>query len=98
MQVEDCKFYKLCYNEAGVKNQENDPMAGRVRQRRNIDYPAMVRRMRETLGVSQEALARELGVSFPTLNRWENGVSHPSPLARRRLAEFQARVLLRKRR
>ena len=30
---------------------------------------------------SQEDLARELGVSFSTVNRWENGKAKPSRLA-----------------
>ena len=32
-------------------------------------------------GWSQEDLARELGVSFATVNRWENGKAVPSKLA-----------------
>ena len=32
-------------------------------------------------GYSQEQLARELDVSFATINRWENGKTEPSRLA-----------------
>jgi DNA-binding transcriptional regulator YiaG len=35
--------------------------------------------------VSQEQLARRVGVSWSTINRWENGKGTPSPLAREKL-------------
>lgn len=37
--------------------------------------------LRQQQGWSQEDLARELGVSFSTVNRWENGKAKPSKLA-----------------
>lgn len=33
---------------------------------------------RAKLNLSQEALARELNVSFATINRWEKGHTNPS--------------------
>lgn len=39
----------------------------------------LVSAIRETGGYSQEALARELGVSFATVNAWERGRSQPRP-------------------
>nr|WP_199306919.1 helix-turn-helix transcriptional regulator [Pseudanabaena sp. FACHB-2040] len=41
----------------------------------------MIRELRQTLKLTQEKFAAQLGVSFPTINRWENGRSTPSPLA-----------------
>jgi len=35
-------------------------------------------KIRCELNMSQEALARELGVSFATINRWEKGHTTPS--------------------
>jgi DNA-binding transcriptional regulator YiaG len=35
--------------------------------------------LRKALKWSQEELARKLGVSFATVNRWENGDRKPSP-------------------
>lgn len=35
-------------------------------------------KIRCELNMSQEALARELGVSFATINRWEKGHTIPS--------------------
>ena len=39
--------------------------------------------LRQQHGWSQEDLARELGVSFSTVNRWENGKAKPSRLAQK---------------
>jgi len=44
--------------------------------------------LRQQLGVSQEKLARQLGVSFATVNRWENGYHTPSNLAKARFDAF----------
>ena len=40
-----------------------------------------IKKIRLLLGLSQERLARELGVSFCTVNRWEKGRTTPSPMA-----------------
>ena len=48
----------------------------------------IVKRIREELHYSQEQLSRELSISFTTINRWENGRSLPSPLAKMRLLEI----------
>ncbi len=42
---------------------------------------ALVKELRHRLQLSQEGLARRMGVSYPTVNRWENGHSQPSPMA-----------------
>ncbi len=56
------------------------------------DYPSMVKEVRRQLALSQEDLARELGVSYATVNRWENGQSKPSKLARAQLNAFCERM------
>ena len=40
------------------------------------------------MGLSQEELAHALGVSFATVNRWENGRTAPSKLALRQFEQF----------
>lgn len=55
------------------------------------DYPTLVKGVRNQLGLSQEELARELGVSFATVNRWENGQAKPSKLAKAQLDAFCAK-------
>lgn len=49
---------------------------------------ALVKEIRRQLTLSQEDLARQLGVSYATVNRWENGQSKPSKLARGQLQAF----------
>jgi putative transcriptional regulator len=41
----------------------------------------LVRYLRQEMKLTQEKFATKLGVTFPTLNRWENGRATPSPLA-----------------
>ncbi len=45
------------------------------------DYPERIKHLRAKLGLTQVALAERLGVSFPTVNRWENGKARPSQLS-----------------
>jgi len=51
-------------------------------------FSAVVKEVRKQLELSQEGLARELGVSFATVNRWENGKTAPSKLARARFDAY----------
>jgi DNA-binding transcriptional regulator YiaG len=53
--------------------------------------PGDVERVRELLGVSQAVLAQFLGVSVNTVRSWEQGKRLPQPIARRFLAELEAR-------
>ena len=39
-----------------------------------------LKKLRQLHGWSQEDLAREIGVSFATVNRWKNGKTKPSRL------------------
>ncbi|MEW6498639.1 MAG: helix-turn-helix transcriptional regulator [Cyanobacteriota bacterium] len=41
----------------------------------------LIRELRQLLELTQEQFAAELGVVYPTVNRWENGHSTPSPMA-----------------
>lgn len=47
----------------------------------NTDPAALTREVRGRLGLTQEKFAARLGVTLPTVNRWENGRAKPSPLA-----------------
>ena len=59
---------------------------------RGKDYAALVRKVRDQLGLSQEDFAHELGVSFATINRWENGQVKPSRLAKVQIDSFCAKM------
>ncbi len=52
------------------------------------NFPETVKEVRRQLGLSQEELAHALGVSFATVNRWENGRTAPSKLALRQFEAF----------
>jgi len=54
------------------------------------NFPELVKDVRRQLGFSQEELAHALGVSFATVNRWENAKTVPSKLAQRQFAQFCA--------
>jgi transcriptional regulator with XRE-family HTH domain len=54
------------------------------------DTAQLVRALRERLGLTQEKLAARLGVTFPTVNRWENSRARPSPLALKQIEELLA--------
>jgi DNA-binding transcriptional regulator YiaG len=41
----------------------------------------IIRDLRLAFGLTQEQFAATLGVTYTTINRWENGRSKPSPLA-----------------
>jgi len=55
---------------------------------RQADIPQLVRALRERTGLTQEKFAAKLGVTFPTINRWENGRAKPSPLAMQKIEEL----------
>lgn len=49
--------------------------------------------LRQQYEWSQEDLARMLGVSFSTVNRWENGKSKPSRLAQKEISALIGRKI-----
>ena len=53
------------------------------------DYPLI----REQLGLSQEDLAPLIGVSYATVNRWENGATIPSKLVWANLKAFCKKMI-----
>jgi transcriptional regulator with XRE-family HTH domain len=56
------------------------------------DIPATIRELRRRLGLTQEKFAARLGVAFPTINRWENDHTNPSPLALKQIETLLAEV------
>lgn len=54
----------------------------------SLSFSGIVREIRQYLGITQEQLARELNISFSTINRWENAHTTPSRLAKMQLIEF----------
>ena len=50
-----------------------------------MTYADKIKRLREVILVSQSELAEILGVSFVTVNRWENGKYEPTIKIKRKL-------------
>jgi len=48
----------------------------------------LVRELRKRTGLTQEKFAAKLGVTYPTINRWENDRAKPSPLATQKIEEL----------
>lgn len=53
-----------------------------------MNFAENIKQVRLQLKMTQEDLAHELGVSFATVNRWENGNCNPSRLARKTFEIF----------
>lgn len=53
-----------------------------------MNYVDTIKGIRKLLSMSQEDLARELGVSFATVNRWENKKAKPSKMAMKSIERF----------
>ena len=53
-----------------------------------MSFAEKVKFVRTELKLSQEDLARELGVSFATINRWENGPTPLVPIDRKTVAQM----------
>src|SRR5687768_12551118 len=55
--------------------------------------PAAIKMIRLELGMSQQAFAAALGVSFGTVNRWENGKARPQRDRIERMKTLQAQAI-----
>ncbi len=53
------------------------------------DYPQRIRSAREVRGLTQAKFAELVGVSYATVNRWENRQSRPSNLAWERILQLE---------
>jgi transcriptional regulator with XRE-family HTH domain len=53
------------------------------------NYSARIKVIRQKLGLTQMRLAELMGVSFASVNRWENGQSRPSSLAWRKIERVE---------
>lgn len=55
-----------------------------------MEFSDMVKLAREQLGISQETLSKEIGVSFATVNRWEANKTLPSFKAQKAFMDYCA--------
>lgn len=61
------------------------------------DIPELIKELRAHLGMTQEQFAREVGVTFSTVNSWENGKRKPLPFLVRRLLQMEEELNPKKR-
>ena len=55
-----------------------------------INIPALVQSLRQRLRLTQVQFAHAVGVTFSTVNQWENGRRRPQPFLLKRLLEMEA--------
>lgn len=48
----------------------------------------VLKKIRKEMNISQETFARDLNVSYTTINRWENNKAKPSRLARIQIKDY----------
>jgi transcriptional regulator with XRE-family HTH domain len=60
------------------------------------NVPEMIRGLRVDLGLTQEQFAAKVGVTYTTVNRWENSKGQPSPLAMLRIEGLQKKLARKK--
>lgn len=70
------------------KNEAKYPLGLRP----GADYAERIKRFRSQYGMTQQALADRLGVSFVTISRWENAQSKPSQLSWTQLRQLESMV------
>ena len=56
------------------------------------DTSKMIRELRADIGLTQEQFAAKIGVTYSTINRWENKKGNPSPLAILRIEKLQKKI------
>lgn len=53
---------------------------------------ALVKELRRRLDLTQEQFAQKVGVTYSTVNHWENGKRIPQPFLLRRLREMKGEL------
>ncbi len=75
------------YSIALLKNEMEDKALERLDME-----PSRIRDLRQRLRLTQEDFAHMIGVTFSTVNRWENGKSQPNRIALRLLAGLERKA------
>lgn len=59
-----------------------------------IDYASAIINIRIKLNLSQTALAELLGVSYTSVNRWENGKYAPTKIVKKKSNYYVKKMIL----
>lgn len=68
-----------------------DEMEDKALERLDME-PSRIRDLRQRLRLTQEDFAHMIGVTFSTVNRWENGKSQPNRIALRLLVGLERKA------
>jgi predicted nucleotidyltransferase/DNA-binding XRE family transcriptional regulator len=58
----------------------------------NEDIATLIRNLRRRLDLTQEQFAQKVGVTYSTVNHWENGKRAPQPFLLRRLLQMEQQI------
>ena len=75
------KYARICYNDAISLN-------NRQTGRCTMSFAEELKKIRQHSFLSQEMFARELEVSFSSVNRWEGGKSKPNLAAMKKIKDY----------
>lgn len=64
---------------------QKNSLLKKTAQLEQLEVSQLIRELRHLTGLTQEQFAALLGVTYSTINRWENGHMKPSPLALRQI-------------
>ena len=58
----------------------------------DVDIARLVKNLRERMKLTQEQFAQKVGVTYSTVNHWENGKRMPQPFLVKRLLELKQEI------
>jgi len=58
----------------------------------DTDIPGLIKELRKRLALTQEQFAQRVGVTYSTVNHWENGKRTPQPYLVQRLWELRGEL------
>jgi putative transcriptional regulator len=75
----------VCYMSCANERTEGETLV-------KADIPLLIHELRKRFGLTQEQFAQFLGVTYSTVNHWENGKRVPQPFLLKRLLEMKAEL------
>ena len=67
----------FCYNKSKYKDALAEKRSGREKEEEILYFFEKLPCLRKNIGLSQDALAKQLGVSRQAISKWESGIAYP---------------------
>ena len=83
----DIFFIKMYNSKKLISTPKKNSTGGITMEQSRMDADR-IKTLRQRMQLTQEDFAHLIGVTFSTVNRWENGKSSPSKLARAQFEMF----------